>query len=38
VLLENHRSKRIAFAAAKDALSSLVKELGTIAYIHPKTE
>jgi glycosyltransferase involved in cell wall biosynthesis len=38
VLLEDYRSKRIVFGAAKDALNSLMKELGTIAYIHPKTK
>jgi len=35
-ILEGYRSKSIAFGAAKDALNSLMKELGTIAYIHPK--
>jgi glycosyltransferase involved in cell wall biosynthesis len=37
-LLEAYRSKRIAFGAAKDALSRLIMELGTIAYIQPKTK
>lgn len=37
-LLEDYRSKRIAFGVAKDTLNSLMKELGTIAYIHPKTK
>jgi len=31
-LLEGYRSKRITFGSAKDALCSLMKELGTIAY------
>lgn len=37
-LLEDYRSKRIAFGTAKDALASLMKELGTIAYTHPKSK
>ena len=37
-ILEGYRFKRIAFGAAKDALCSLMKELGTIAYIQPKTK
>lgn len=37
-ILEGYRSKSIAFGAAKDALNSLMKELGTIAYIQPKTK
>ena len=37
-ILEGYRLKRIAFGAAKDALCSLMKELGTIAYIQPKTK
>ena len=37
-ILEDYRSKRVAFGAAKDSLNSIMKELGTIAYIHPKTK
>lgn len=37
-LLEDYRTQRIAFAAAKDALCGLMKELGTIAYTQPKTK
>ena len=36
-LLEDYRSQRIAFAAAKDELCGLMEELGTIAYTQPKT-
>ena len=35
-LLESYRLKRITFGTAKDVLCSLMKELGTIAYIQPK--
>jgi len=31
-LLEGYRSKRVAFGAARDALCSLMREMGTIAY------
>ena len=37
-LLEDYQSQRIAFAAAKDMLCGLMKELGTIAYTQPKTK
>ena len=37
-ILEGYQLKRIAFGGAKDALCSLMKELGTIAYIQPKTK
>lgn len=37
-LLEGYRSKSLVFGTAKDALSSLIMELGTIAYIQPKTK
>ncbi len=37
-LLEDYLAQRIAFAAAKDALCGLMKELGTIAYSQPKTK
>lgn len=35
-LLEDYQTQRIAFAAAKEALCSLLKELGTITYTQPK--
>ncbi|MDP1678939.1 MAG: glycosyltransferase [Candidatus Nitrotoga sp.] len=38
MLLEDYRAQRIAFAAAKDTLCGLMKELGTIAYTQPKTK
>jgi len=37
-LLDDYRSRRIAFGATKDGLCSLMKELGTIAYSQPKTK
>ena len=37
-ILEGYRSQRIAFAAAKDELCGLMKELGTIAYTQPKSK
>lgn len=37
-ILEGYQLKRITFGGAKDALCSLMKELGTIAYIQPKTK
>lgn len=37
-LLEEYRAQRITFAAAKDELCGLMKELGTIAYTQTKTK
>lgn len=34
-ILEGYRSKRVKFDASKDALSGLMKRLGTIEYTHP---
>jgi glycosyltransferase involved in cell wall biosynthesis len=35
-LLESYRSKRIGFGAARDALCSLMREIGTVAYFEPQ--
>lgn len=37
-ILEDYRAQHIAFAAAKDELCGLMKELGMIAYTQPKTK
>jgi len=37
-LLEGYRSRRIAFAAARDALCNLMREQATIAYSPPRTK